>query len=292
MEDRKMRNQRTALIVVSILLILSVVGNVVLMFRSSRLADERDVARGEVTISKQRIAELTAETQAQQATIQALRTEKAELEAQLTAELEGRDARVAQLTRQVASLTRQVRNLEEEVENREDLVRTLQADNVELHEELELARSMLEEGHELQAALADSISAARPLRAYHINTLTKWDRWLCPDRYNVDRARRVDETHITFEVAGTVFSPEGNREVHLVMLTPEGEVINQPGQTFTNRETGEQQPYTQMRTINYAREPERLSFTIAHDERLASGVYQMQVFIDGRLARRGTMRLE
>jgi hypothetical protein len=287
-----MRNQRTALIVVSILLILSVVGNVVLMFRSSRLADERDVARGEVTVGTQRIAELTAETQAQEATIQTLRREKAELETQLTAELEGRDARVAQLSRQVSSLTRETTALREEVANRDELLLTLQAENVELKDELDLSRNLLEEGHEFQAALADSISAARPLRAYNINTLTKWDRWLCADRYNVDRARRVDETQVTFEVAGTVFSREGAREVHLVMVTPEGEVINQPGQTFTNRETGEQEAYTQMRTINYAREPERISFTVQHDERLAPGVYQMQVFIDGRLARMGTMRLE
>jgi hypothetical protein len=74
------------------------------------------------------------------------------------------------------------------VANRDELLLTLQAENVELKDELDLSRNLLEEGHEFQAALADSISAARPLRAYNINTLTKWDRWLCADRYNVDRA--------------------------------------------------------------------------------------------------------
>jgi DNA gyrase/topoisomerase IV subunit A len=292
MEERNIQNQRTGLIVVSALLALSLIGNVILLVRNSRLSNERDQALAQVEVTATQWEQQGRELQQLQDELQTLRTQRAELETDLTAELEDRDTRVAQLNRRIRTLEGNVQNLRQENENLHQALNNIEADYQTARNELEWTRTQLQDREATGEAMADSIARARPLRAYNIFPLTYWDRWIFADQYNVTRARRVDETHVSFEVAGTVFSPQGPRDVYLVMIDPEGQVMNNQGQVFEIQETGEQMAYTRQQQINFSDDPISVNFVVEHDQRLQPGDYQLQVYIDGRLSRTSTMTLE
>lgn len=291
MEDRDIKNQRTGLIVVSVLLILSVIGNVILLVRSNRLANEKDRALAQVEATTVQWQQQSEELKTMDSNLQQLRAERAELETELNAEIQRRDERLAQLNRNVAGMDRNRQGLIQENDSLQQLLTDLEANYQSTQNELEETRNQLKERRQVGEVQGDSISMARPLRAYNINTLTKWNRWLWADRYNVDRARRVDETYITFEVAGTIFSPQGTRVVTLVVKDPAGKVLMGNGQEFETHETGESMPYTRQKQIDFTSDPVTVDFVVDHEEKLESGDYQLEVYIDGRLARTSSMSL-
>lgn len=286
------RNQRTALYVVSGLLVLAIIGVVILWVRNSRLAEQRDQALAQAGTTVTQLEQRDRDAQELQSTIQQLRSERAELETQLNEEIQQREQRLQQSQRRVAGMQGNLEDLREQNQDLQDQLLTMESNYQSALEELEQARGQLQTQETIGVAVSDSIAMARPLQVYNIFPLNKWNRWIFSDQYHVERARRVDETHIFFEVAGTVFSPQGEREVHFVMRDPYGEVINREGQEFDNQEIGAPEAYTRQTTVNFTTEPIPVSFIIEHQERLEPGVYQLEVFIDGRLARTATMNLE
>ena len=179
---------------------------------------------------------------------------------------------VAELKKEMAEL-RKVEVEHEKLQNRYDklLAETLRKkDNIkELSEQLK--------------NLQDSINKSRFILAYNINPLTKWNRWLCADRYNVSIARRVNETYITFEIAGTPFTKQGKRVVYMRMLDPSGNLINPLGEEFK---------YTGMQEINYTGGYIPLNFLVEHPQKLVSGTYTIQIYIDKELVRESEIDLE
>jgi hypothetical protein len=141
-------------------------------------------------------------------------------------------------------------------------------------------------------ALQDSVDAVRALSAYNIYPLTKWERWLWADRYNVSQARRVDQTDITFEIAGTPFAVTGERTVYLTMLNPEGQVMYPSAETFMRTDTGEAIPYTQKQEIDFSGENVPVRFKVEHPENLDPGTYRIEVYVDGNLIRTKEINLE
>ncbi|MFA6770577.1 MAG: hypothetical protein WCR71_05330 [Bacteroidales bacterium] len=131
--------------------------------------------------------------------------------------------------------------------------------------------------------LQDSINKARFLLAYNINPITKWNRWLCADRYNVSVAKRVDETYITFEIAGTPFTKQGKRIVHMRMLDPSGNIINPLGEEFK---------YTGIQEVDYTGGYLPIYFFVEHQQKLVPGTYLIQVFIDQEKVRDTEIVLE
>ena len=126
------------------------------------------------------------------------------------------------------------------------------------------------------SALKESIEQSRGLNAYNIVPITKWDRWICADRYNVDIARRVDQILVTLEIDGSPFSKPGKRSVYLNLIDPEGNLMYPQGDGF---------PYTQKTEISYDGKYVPVEFTIDNPSRLYPGEYTIQVYIDKELVR-------
>lgn len=124
--------------------------------------------------------------------------------------------------------------------------------------------------------LRDSVDQSRKLFAYNISPLTKWDRWLCADRYNVDVARRVNEIHVKFEIAGSPFVNHGKRNVYLNLLDPQGNLLYPQGGDFQ---------YTVMQEIDYSGSYIPVEFIISNPEKLLPGTYTFQVYIGNELVR-------
>lgn len=292
MDEQSYKNQRTGLIVVSILLFLSLVGNVILLIRNGNIRDEREQALTQVGVTTSQLEERTAELQTMENTIQTLRSERAELETKLNEELESRSRRIRRANNRADRLEQNLDSLQQVNNELDTMLQNVKNDYERVTQELQTARDQIATLQQLEETVADSISEIRDLQAYNITPLTKWNRWLCADRYNVDKARRVDEIHVDFEVGGNVFSPQGTREVYLVVRNPQGEIISPSEEQFNNQETGAPMSYTAKTEIDFALEPVPVDFVVEDIEDLEPGVYQLEVFIDGRMVRSSTLQLE
>jgi len=205
-------------------------------------------------------------------TIKALNTEQLRVKDGQIYSLRKNTKKVTELEKEIAEL-RRIDVEHEKLQNRYD---KLLAETLRKKENIkELSEQLLN--------LQDSVNKARFLHAYNINPLTKWNRWLCADRYNVSIARRVNETYITFEIAGTPFTKQGIRVVYMRMLDPSGNLINPIGEEFK---------YTGMQEINYTGDYVPVNFLVVYNEKLLPGSYTIQAFIDKEMVRETVVVLD
>lgn len=291
-DQNRQKGLQTWLIVVSAILLLSIIGNIIYMTRSGRLSDEKE----ELVIEKAALQTenvVLSETVEVKDSIIEEHKEKLELLAEEhEAMVREKDARIAQLSRRATAAAQE---LEEQKEVNDELTAEMEALEHKIEEltnEIYLKKQEMDALAAAYELLQEQAREAEPLNVYNICVLTKWDRWLCADRYNVSRARRVDHTSIRFEVAGTTFSETGTKDIHLLLYNPDDELMYASPQVFTIAETGEESAYTQMREIEYDHEPVALEFDIIHPERLQTGSYKVEVYVDGTLSRTKEMLLE
>ena len=213
------------------------------------------------------------------------------MEADYSEQLQNRDAQISTLrsrTHQAEQMRKKIEEykiMEGEFKELQEQYTALLSDQENLENEIEKINGELK-------VLRDSILISSRLNAYNISPLTKWERWLFADRYYVFRARRVNETAISFEIAGNDFTMPGNRMLYLNMLDPNGSVMYASSERFTIKETGEESPYTQKKKINYSGDNLPMNFIVSHPDRLEPGTYRIKVYIDGELIRTGEIRFE
>ncbi len=289
--DRQSNTQRIAIIILALLLLVSIIGNVIYMGRSSRLGDEKQQLLTERTQLQQLNSQLNETIDARDADIQQLNTQISEMEEQHAATIADKDARIASLNRRANTRASELeaeqtahKELKEQHQELTELFETLNKEYQDLHQEF----TMLQQTHNQLLAKSQE---AEGLNVYNICTLTKWERWICADRYNVTQARRVNTTFIGFEVDGSIFATAGNKNIHLIMYDPTGNVMY-PEQDIFDAEDGSQMSYTMMQQINYNHAPVGVEFTVIHPERLDPGSYQIEIYVDGKLSRSSEILLD
>jgi hypothetical protein len=269
------RAMRTGLITLGVLFLIALALMFVFLFRGGRLNRERQSLSHDRQVLLDENLKVEGQRDQSRQEAAELQADMEQMESNYQAELQNREAQIARLrarSQDVAVLQQQIEEYEQMQREYEDL-RNLHAQLQRDHEQLQdKSTKMSGEFREVRQL----INEARPLRVHNINTLTRWDRWLWADRYNVSRARRVNETQINFEISGSPFTDTGTRNVYVNMLNPEGNIM------YSN---GEDRQYTQMTEIEFDGDPIPVEFGIDHPERLDPGIYEIQVYIDDRLAR-------
>lgn len=295
MNEERSKEKKTLqpwLIVLAALLLLSIIGNIIFMTRSGRLSDEKDnLITEKETLQNEKLI-LTETIEVKEGVIEERQEYIAELEEEYEAMKNEKDARIAQLNRRLSATSG---DLESKKEKNDQLAAEIEELSIRLEETKDELYVLKQETDALASAheiLLGQAEEAAVMNAYNICVLTKWDRWLCADRYNVSRARRTDEMFITFEVSGSVFTEAGTKTVHLLLYDPGEELMYESAGTFTDVATGEEMSFTHMQEIEYANEPVKLDFHIIHPERLQSGPYKVEVYIDGKLSRSKIKMLE
>lgn len=279
------------MIALGILLLLALAFMVVFIIRGGRLNSEKQNLQDEKAVLTEQNQELLAEKNTYEEEVLVLEEEIDTLQARFERQLAKKDARISSLRTQsrvmdqLRSRIAEYKEMEEEFEDLKKQHSLLQADADSLRVSLESLSAEME-------LLKDSIDDSRGLKAYNITPLTKWERWLWADRYNISRARRVDETTITFEIGAAPFTESGSRMVYLRMLNPGGSVMYPSEDTFLNDETGTQTPFTKAKEIEFTGKDLPMSFKVEHDNGLEPGNYEIEVYIDGKLAKNGQMNLE
>ncbi len=286
MEKKRPTNEtmRTISIVLGVLLLLVLAGMIFYILKSGRLADEKSTLQTENQTIQNNYQQVTAEKEQVEQELADAREEMNQMQTRYEEQLRNRDMQVSGLrarTNEILVLQNRIEELEQMQAEYENL-QQLHTDLLVQHEELEGQIEIITERFQV---LQDSVAASRGLRVYNIRALTRWDRWLWADRYNVSLAKRVDETVVTFEMGGDLFTIPGNRTVYLNLEDPLGIVMYPSVETFEISESSELVPYTQMQEVNYKGEPIAMEFTIEHPERLEPGTYNIRVYIDGELKR-------
>lgn len=287
----KARKMKTGLIILGVVLLIALLALIAFIIRANRADDQATLLLTEKAALAEQQQQLQGETAAKDSTIATLQVNMQETMEAQAEEIRARDARISRLGRQAAEV--------EELQQRVDYLETYETDYKRLKvqyaqllsewEDLDMKNGRLMARHE---ALKDSVEQSRDLKASNIYALTKWERWLWADRYNVDRARRIDETLISFEINRNPFAPEGPRRVYLNLIGPSDQVMYPSAETFVVEDSGEETPYTSMQEVSYEGEPLQLRFAIGHPEGLEPGAYRIRVYIDGKPSGTGGFQLE
>jgi prefoldin subunit 5 len=282
--ERQLKSQQTTIIVVSVILFLSIIGNVFLFVRNNSIGNEREeLAMENEFLAQEREAaeqtnvQLEGEVKQLNTQISQIRDEATNLEAQIRT----RDTRIANLRRQVA----EVEGLREEVariETLEEEIEQLEKEREDLLAQLESLNDELETLWNEHEALTRQVDEVSHFKVHNITVNHIRDRWLGRPVI-LDLARRINRTEITLAVDGNIFVDPGPVNVYLVMLDPDGDVINPSEEAFTVNETEESMPYTKHMEIEYKHQSVPMEFTVNHEERLGSGTYTVEVYLDGEL---------
>ncbi len=296
MEERTQNPQRpgsamkTWLIILGILLILALGTMIFYMVRGGNLKKEISNLEEQQTTLQEEKQQVVSERDELQQNVSDLESEMDKMKKEHKEKTKSQEEEIHALRIQVNGMS----DLREKIE----AYKEMESDYKDLqkeYEELVSARDSLENVNsdlaEKLATLRDSVEMSGGLKAYHISPLTKWERWLWADRYNVSRADRVDETTISFEIGGNIFTEGGTRTVYLNMIGPSGNVMYPSDETFELKQSGEEIPYTRKKEIEYTGEDIPVNFTVEHEESLQSGVYQIKVYIDGELKKASSLEL-
>jgi hypothetical protein len=277
--NQLIRNQRIGLIILVVILLLAMLAIVVYMVRMARLNNEHQELQNE-------------------------RLGLLEEQHRQSSELLRNDSLIARLRLEIEGLTAANEEHQRNLNAQAAGLRRHSAENQELRDQLEAYRLMEQEYNKMQAqyahllgeyenldlsydklesrynSLRDSVEHSKGLRALNITALSKWERWLWADRYNVSQARRIDETRIAFEIWGSHFTPHGERTVYLSMVDPSGAVMYPAPADTNGSETEFGTPYTQKQEVTFSGNPVPMTFTIKHPERLVPGIYMVRVYVD------------
>ncbi len=291
LESLVRRNKNIA-VVVAVILLLSIIGNIIFMVRNSNLGDKNKELMAEkdnLIVEKEQVSEERAELQ-DSLNIMIQRHEDLEQKAvDLEEEVQAKDSRIVYLRRE-AENKEELRKELDDYKEVKDKFEKVKQERDKLSGEIREIERKLEELQNEYNLLVDKKQEAMELNAYHIFVRHKQYRLICSDRY-VERARRVDNTYIDFEIDGSVFTEGGKRSVHLVILDPQDNVMYSEGETF-KKDDGTQKEFTSMREVNYTGDPLLLDFAVEHPKRLDDGNYTVEVYIDGRYARSKGFSLE
>ena len=296
MEERTPNQQgadpamKTWLIVLGILFILALGTTIFYMVRGGNLKEEISGLEEERTTLQEEKQRISSERDVLQEDVSNLESEMAQMKEEHKEEIEGKENQIAAFRSRVGQMN-QLKEKIEEYKEMENDYKDLQSQ----HEELVSTKDSLENANsqlaEKLANLQDSVEMSGGLKAYHISPLTKWERWLWADRYNVSKANRVDETTISFEIGGNIFTGEGTRAVYLNMIDPSGNVMYPSDETFEMKQSGEESAFTRKKEIEYTGEDLPVNFTVEHENSLQPGVYQIEVYIDGELKKASSLEL-
>lgn len=290
--ESKLKKNKYAVITIAVLLLASVVLNVVLLVRNKNMSDANKelITEKEVVISEKEVVVEARDNYKDQ--LEKKRIEAIDLEQKirdLEEEISRKNRSIAQLSREARDAER-LKKLKEEHKELQDEHSKLKEQYTELQNEIEELNQKLEALQNEHDTLLGKTEYAKAMKAYNIFVRHMQFRIIFSDRY-VERARRVDNSYISFEVDGSIFTEEGEKVVHLLLLDPNGNIMYPASETFEKDDETESQ-YTDKRTIEFKGEPILLNYDIEHTQRLDSGRYSVEVYIDGKLTRTKEFRLE
>lgn len=292
MEDKseQKRGNKQIIYLLGGLLLLSVIGNVYLLNRSTTAENEVAVKSEQVDSLNQLKKTLDGNFQAMTFELDQFRGKNIQLDSLLSkadGDIEKQRNKIAILIKENKDIPLIRRQLEEMKAIRdqyriqiEQLIKEnkeLKFANVNLTQEVDnLSRTTkdLSQKVELASVLKAENLVVKPQRAKGKGKLE-----------DTDKAKRVSKIGITLVVAENKVAKAGPREVVMRLIKPDGYPVTDPNSgsgTFT-KEDGRSTEYSLKRNIDFSNE--RLEVNLDWDviEELKAGIYIAEVYLDGRM---------
>jgi regulator of replication initiation timing len=108
-------------------------------------------------------------------------------------------------------------------------------------------------------------------------------------------AKKADLFEVCFDISQNRIAPQGNKEVYLRVISPEGSTLavqSLGSGTFKSKEGGEDNLYTVKKTVSYDGSVKNHCLGWKPNMPFASGKYKAEVYIDGYLAGVGGLILK
>ena len=272
------------------LLLLSVIGNVYLLNRSTSAENEVVVKTEQVDSLNQLKKTLDGNFQAMTFELDQFRGKNIQLDSLLAkadGEIEKQRNKIARLIKENKDIPLIKRQLEEMKAIR-DQYRVQIERLIKENKELKFANvNLTQEVDNLNKTtkdLSQKVELASVLKAENI--VVKAQRSKGKGKLEeTDKAKRVSKIAITLVVAENKVAKAGPREVVMRLIKPDGYPITDPNSgsgTFT-KEDGRSTEYSLKKNIDFSNE--RLEVNLDWDviEELKSGIYIAEVYLDGRL---------
>jgi hypothetical protein len=272
------------------LLLLSVIGNIYLLNRSTSAENEVEVRTEQVDSLNQLKKTLDGNFQAMTFELDQFRGKNIQLDSLLAkadGEIEKQRNKIARLIKENKDIPLIKRQLEEMKAIR-DQYRVQIERLIKENKELKFANvNLTQEVDNLNKTtkdLSQKVELASVLKAENI--VVKAQRSKGKGKLEqTDKAKRVSKIAITLVVAENKVAKAGPREVVMRLIKPDGYPITDPNSgsgTFT-KEDGRSTEYSLKKNIDFSNE--RLEVNLDWDviEELKSGIYIAEVYLDGRL---------
>jgi hypothetical protein len=272
------------------LLLLSVIGNVYLLNRSTSAEKEVVVKTEQVDSLNQLKKTLDGNFQAMTFELDQFRGKNIQLDSLLAkadGDIEKQRNKIARLIKENKDIPLIRRQLEEMKAIR-DQYRIQIEQLIKENKELKFANvNLTQEVDNLNKTtkdLSQKVELASVLKAENI--VVKAQRSKGKGKLEeTDKAKRVSKIAITLVVAENKVAKAGPREVVMRLIKPDGYPITDPNSgsgTFT-KEDGRSTEYTSKKNIDFSNE--RLEVNLDWDiiEELKAGIYIAEVYLDGRL---------
>jgi len=292
MEEKSEQKQGNKQIIylLGALLLLSVIGNIYLLNRSTNAENEVAVKSEQVDSLNQLKKTLDGNFQAMTFELDQFRGKNIQLDSLLAkadGDIEKQRNKIAQLIKENKDIPLIRRQLEEMKAIRdqyriqiEQLIKEnkeLKFANVNLTQEVDNLNKTtkdLSQKVELASVLKAENLVVRPQRAKGKGKLE-----------DTDKAKRVSKIGITLVVAENKVAKAGQREVVMRLIKPDGYPVTDPNSgsgTFT-KEDGRSTEYTLKKNIDFANERMEVNLDWEVIDELKTGIYIAEVYLDGRL---------
>ncbi len=288
--------QRVAMAILAALLIASLAGNYIYSGRANeyKLASEQETLKADSLLSvklliEKQLADSKALVNQVNTDNQSLNTQLAEAKEQIVI----KETEVTKLVKEKASLEafkKQLASVQALNVRLQAQLAAAQAENSTLRAEVNTLRQNLASLQASERNLQQKIENASGLQAYSFRVEAKDKRWR-GKLANTTKARRTDRLEVAFELAENKLAPAGPREVHLVITSPVGEVLQgaHSGKTTLN---GKESSYTDASTLTYKQTAYPLSFQWDAAGKLQAGIYKVQAYCGGSLVGQSEITLK
>ena len=133
-----------------------------------------------------------------------------------------------------------------------------------------------------QKSLNDRIIAASDLQAHTIKLESMRRRK--KEKYEfTDRAKHTNRLAVSFELAQNQLAAAGIHNLHVVVYSPEGEILGENASRFTIQPEGKESAFTRNKEVNYPAEGGKIFFNWDETEKYDEGTYRVEVYCDGKL---------
>jgi predicted nuclease with TOPRIM domain len=292
MEEKSEQKQGNKQIIylLGALLLLSVIGNIYLLNRSTNAENEVAIKSEQVDSLYQLKKTLDGNFQAMTFELDQFRGKNIQLDSLLAkadGDIQKQRNKIAQLIKENKDIPLIRRQLEEmkairdqyriQIEQLINENKELKFANVNLIQEVDNLNKTtkdLSQKVELASVLKAENLVVRPQRAKGKGKLE-----------DTDKAKRVSKIAITLVVAENKVAKAGQREVVMRLIKPDGYPVTDPNSgsgTFT-KEDGRSTEYTLKKNIDFANERMEVNLDWEVIDELKTGIYIAEVYLDGSL---------